>query len=96
MEWSEGAEGILAALLQMVPETYRPLAESSARGATEGFAVERGADAVAVEDVVRGWIATTPAEQRDALVDVLEQLGLDPEDYAEDLATTDEEGEVER
>lgn len=94
MEWSEGAEGILGGFLQMVPETYRPLAESSARDAAEGLAADRGADAVAVQDVVRGWIATTPAEQRDALVDVLEQLGLEPEAYADDLAAPEEEREA--
>lgn len=95
MEWSESAQSVLLALLQMVPETFRPLADSSARDAAESIAAERGASAVTLEDAVRGWIATTPPEQRDGLVDVLEQLGLEPEDYAADLASVDETAEEE-
>jgi hypothetical protein len=95
MTWTESAEGILAALLRMVPETMRPLAESSARAEAEGLAAERAASSVAVEDVVRGWISTTPGDQRDSLVEVLEGLGLDPEDYAEELsAVYDEDSEI--
>jgi hypothetical protein len=58
------------------------------------MAADRGAPAVAAEDVVRGWIATTPADQRDSLVPVLEQLGFEPEDYADELTRIGEdEGE---
>ena len=93
MEWTETAEAVLSSLLRMVPETYRPLAEGSARAEAEAFALERGEGAVSVEDAVRGWIATTPASARDGLVAVLEQLGLDPEAYADDLTTLPEQDE---
>jgi hypothetical protein len=92
MSWDDAAERLLDALLGMVPDTFRGLAEGAARVEAEGFAGERGASAVGTDDVVRGWIATTPADQRDGLVAVLEQLGIDPEAYAEELTTEPEEG----
>lgn len=90
--WSDEAERLLGALLAMVPETYRALAETSARAEAEGVAAERSAAEVDVDDVVRGWIAITPADQRDGLVAILEELDLDPERYAEDLLAVEEEG----
>ncbi|TMD60984.1 MAG: DUF2621 family protein [Chloroflexi bacterium] len=91
MSWTEAAEDLLAALLRMVPDTFRSLAEGAARVEAEGFAGERGAGAVDTDDVVRGWIETTPADQRDSLVAVLEELGIDPELYAEALSAEPEE-----
>jgi hypothetical protein len=91
VNWTDEAEQILGALLQMVPETLRPLAGDAARGEAEALCAERGAHAVAVEDVVRGWIATTPADQRDSLVPILDQLGLEPEDYADELTRVAED-----
>ncbi len=93
LEWTESAESVLRALLQMVPETYRPLAEGAARSEAEARTLDRGERAVSVDDAVRGWIATTPGDQRDGLVAVLELLGLDPEVYAEDLETLPDEAE---
>ncbi len=91
MQWDERAEELLRALLSMVPDTYRSLAEGAARVEAEGYAAERGAPAVEPDDVVRGWIATTPVDQRDGLVAVLEELGIDPEVYADELATAPED-----
>jgi hypothetical protein len=85
MEWDEAAEGVLATLCRMVPETIRELARSSAHDESEAIASERGAASVTVDDVVRGWIRTTPPEQRDGLVAVIEDLGLEPERYADEL-----------
>ena len=85
MEWSEGAENLLAALSRMVPETLRELASSAARYEAEGAAQERGASEVDVDDAMAGWIRTTPPEQRNGLIAVIESLGLEPERYAEDL-----------
>jgi hypothetical protein len=94
MPWEERADEFLGALLGMVPDTLRALAEGAVRAEAEGYAAERGGSAVETDDVVRGWIATTPPDQRDGLVAVLEELGLDPEAYAEELAT-EAEGEAE-
>ena len=91
MTWTDAAEEMLAALLRMVPDTFRSLAEGAARVEAEGFAGERGADAVDTDDVIRGWIETTPADQRNGLVAVLEELGVDPESYAEALSAEPEE-----
>lgn len=85
MEWSDGAEGLLATLARMVPATVRELAAASARDEAEGIAQERNASEVDPDDVMRGWIRTTPPEQRNGLVAVIEQLGLEPEQYADDL-----------
>jgi len=85
MEWNESAEGALETLCRMVPETIRELARAAAHDESEAVASERGAASVAVNDVVRGWIRTTPPEQRDSLVAIIEGIGLEPEDYADEL-----------
>lgn len=85
MEWSEAAESLLATLARMVPETVRELATASAREEAEGIAQDRGAVEIAADDVMRGWIRTTPPEQRNGLVAVIEDLGLEPERYVDDL-----------
>lgn len=99
MEWSESAENLLATLARMVPETVRGLASSAARDEAEQIAQDGGSDEVGADDVMRGWIRTTPPEQRNGLVAVIEDLGLEPERYADDLENAegweddDEEGE---
>ena len=85
MEWSDAAENLLTTLARMVPETVRELATASAREEAETIAQERGADEIGADDVMRGWIRTTPPEQRNGLVAVIEDLGLEPERYVDDL-----------
>jgi hypothetical protein len=85
MEWDESAEGALATLCRMVPETIRELARAAARDEAESSASDRGAASVSVDDVIRGWIRTTPPDQRDGLVAVIEQMGLEPEIYENEL-----------
>jgi hypothetical protein len=89
MNWSEAADSVLLALVRMVPETLRELAAASARDESESIAEKRGGDEVQVDDVVRGWIATTPPEQRNGLIAVIESLGLEPERYAEELESAE-------
>ncbi len=85
MEWTDAADNLLTALARMVPETIRELAHSAARDEAETIAQDRSSSDVEVDDVMRGWIRTTPPEQRNSLVAVIEDLGLDPERYADDL-----------
>ena len=85
MEWEPVAENVLAQLCRMVPETLRELAGASAHDESEIEAQERGADTVGAADVIRGWIAITPPEQRNGLVAVIEGLGYAPEDFATEL-----------
>ena len=89
MEWSDAADGLLATLARMVPSTVRELASASARDEAEGIAQERGATEVEVDDVMYGWIRSTPPEQRNGLVAVIEQLGLEPERYADELESAE-------
>jgi hypothetical protein len=89
MSWSEAADSVLLALVRMVPETLRELAGASARDESEAVAEQRGSNEVEVDDVVRGWIRTTPPEQRNGLVAVIESLGLEPERYAEELESAE-------
>lgn len=89
MNWEERAEGILAQLCRMVPETLRDLAAASARDESEMIASERGADEVGTDDAIRGWIAITPPEQRNGLVAVIESLGLDPAAFADELESAE-------
>ena len=89
MNWSDGADSVLQALVRMVPETLRELAGASARDESEAVAEQRGASEVEVDDVVRGWIRTTPPEQRNGLIAVIESLGLEPETYVEELESAE-------
>lgn len=98
MEWTVGAQGVIDALGRMVPEALRQLAILSARDEAEGVASADGRDTVEVDDAMRGWIRTTPPEQRNGLVAIIESLGLEPERYADDLEDAegwDEEQEAE-
>ena len=85
MRWDDQAERTLRSLADMVPATLRELASAAARDESELVASDRAADEVGVEDVVRGWIRTTPPEQRDGLVAVIESLDLEPERYVDEL-----------
>ena len=83
--WDPAAERILRALVDMVPETMRELARATARDESELAAQDRGAEAVGTDDVIRGWIRTTPPEQRAGLVAGIDSLGLEAETFADDL-----------
>ena len=85
MRWDGNAERTLRTLADMVPATLRELATAAARDESELVASDRAADEVLVEDVVRGWIRTTPPEQRNGLVAVIDELGFDAELFADDL-----------
>jgi hypothetical protein len=93
MGWDKTAEGVLATLCRMVPETLRELAKAAAQDEAESVANERGATSVSVDDVLRGWIHTTPPEQRNSLVAVIEDLGLEPELYVDELESDEGWGE---
>ena len=98
MEWTDEASTLLDTLARMVPETLRELAKLSAKDEAESVASASGAEEVDVDDVMRAWIRTTPPEQRNGLVAVIESLGLEPERYAEDLESAqgwDEQQEYE-
>lgn len=100
MRWDAAAERTLRSLADMVPATLRELATAAARDESELVASDRAADAVAVEDVVRAWIRTTPPEQRNGLVAVIDELGFDVELFADDLQSDEgwadsEDGEPE-
>jgi hypothetical protein len=85
MEWTDEATALLESLARMVPETIRELAKMSAKDEAESAASASGANEVGIDDAMRGWIRTTPPEQRNGLIAVIESLGLEPERYAEDL-----------
>ena len=87
--WDEESERTLAMFCGMVPETYRELARATAREEAEIVAGERGTSSVTPDDVVRGWIRTTPPEQRDGLVAVIDQSGFDPLQFADELGSAE-------
>ena len=89
MRWDGNAERTLRALADMVPSTVRELASAAARDESELVASERESAEVMTEDVVRGWIRTTPPEQRNGLVAVIDSLGFDVELFAEDLQSAE-------
>jgi hypothetical protein len=85
MRWDNQAERTLRTLADMVPATLRELATAAARDESELVASDRAGDEVLVEDVVRAWIRTTPPEQRNGLVAVIDELGFDVELFADEL-----------
>ena len=89
MNWDGNAERTLRSLADMVPATLRDLATAAARDESELVASDRESDEVMTEDVVRGWIRTTPPEQRNGLVAVIESLGFDVEQFADDLQSAE-------
>ncbi len=95
MSWEQEAERALEQLCAMVPETYRELAGANARAESEIAAAERGATETGPEDVIVGWIRMTPTEQRDSLVAIIESLGHDPVEYAEELQSAESPEEPE-
>lgn len=89
MRWDAQAERTLRTFADMVPATLRELATAAARDESELVAADRAADEVSVEDVVRAWIRTTPPEQRNGLVAVVDDLGFDVELFADDLQSAE-------
>ena len=89
MNWDGNAERTLRSLADMVPATLRELATAAARDESELVASERDSVEVLSEDVVRGWIRTTPPEQRNGLVAVIDGLGFDVQLFAEDLESAE-------
>lgn len=89
MRWDGSAERTLRSLADMVPATLRELATAAARNESELVASDRESDEVMTEDVVRGWIRTTPPEQRNGLVAVIDSLGFDVELFADDLQSAE-------
>lgn len=85
MPWDPSAEAVLATLARMVPETLRTLAASAARDESEAVASDHDAATVGPDDVIRGWIRTTPPEQRNGLVAIIDDLGFDVERFVDDL-----------
>ena len=89
MNWDGNAERTLRSLADMVPATLRELATAAARDESELVASDRGSPEVLTEDVVRGWIRTTPPEQRNGLVAVIDSLGFEAELFADDLQSAE-------
>lgn len=89
LRWDDNAERTLRALADMVPATLRELATAAARDESELVASDRDSDEVLTEDVVRGWIRTTPPEQRNGLVAVIDGLGFDVQLFAEELQSAE-------
>ncbi len=89
MNWDGNAERTLRSLADMVPATLRELATAAARDESELVASDRGSSEVLAEDVVRGWIRTTPPEQRNGLVAVIDSLGFEVELFADDLQSAE-------
>jgi len=90
VDWDGRAQTVLDLLCRMVPETLRPIAEAAAREESEMVAAERGAAEVGDADVIHGWIRVTPPEQRNSLVAIIENLGYDPAEFADQLEDAEE------
>jgi hypothetical protein len=84
MDWEAAAEEQLSQSLKEVPIMFRAMAKNAIRSGAENTARQRGATAIAPEDVIRGHIVTTPGSQKSGLRKTMEKLSIDTGPY-EDL-----------
>ncbi len=87
MTWSDDAGEIVEELLRELPLPVRESVEQATRSRAEAVVGEAGRAQVALEDAVRAFIESTPADLRERLKHTLSYRGLDPEDFAAAFAS---------
>ena len=87
MTWSDEASEIVEELLRELPLPAREAVELSTRFRAEAAVEEAGGGQVALEDAVRAFVESTPADPRERLKHTLSYRGIDPEDFAAAFAS---------
>lgn len=82
MTWSDEATEIVEELLRELPLPVREAVQSSTAFRAEAAVEEAGRARVALEDAVRAFVESTPADLRERLKHTLSYRGIDPDDYA--------------
>ena len=87
MTWSDEATEIVEELLRELPLPARESVQQSTSFRAETAVEEAGRGQVALEDAVRAFIESTPADLRERLKHTLSYRGIDPEDFAAAFAS---------
>ena len=87
MTWSDEATEIVEELLRELPLPARESVQTSTTFRAEAAVEEAGRAQVALEDAVRAFIESTPADLRERLKHTLSYRGIDPEDFAAAFAS---------
>ena len=82
MIWTDEARDIIHDLLQELPLPVRASIEQAANHRAESIAERASANRVGLENAVRAFVESTPADLRERLKHTLSYKGIDPEDYA--------------
>lgn len=87
MTWSDDATEIVEELLRELPLPARESVQQSTTFRAEAAVEEAGRTQVVLEDAVRAFIESTPADLRERLKHTLSYRGIDPEDYGPAFAS---------
>ena len=87
MTWTDDATEIVEELLRELPLPAREPVQQSTTFRAEAAAEEAGRPQVGLEDAVRAFIESTPADLRERLKHTLSYRGIDPEDFAAAFAS---------
>ena len=82
MNWNDATEDLLTQILSRTPRPVRDQTEQQLRQSAEQIAQDDGLSRVGVQTLVAAWIRNTPQTVRADLPRQMEQLGLDPDEYA--------------
>jgi Proto-chlorophyllide reductase 57 kD subunit/Protein of unknown function (DUF2621) len=82
MDWNEAAEQLLEQILMTTPLPVRQVIEAQVRQNAEAAAEKEGRSRISTNQLVEGWIESTPAALRGELPRQMERLGLDPEEFS--------------
>jgi hypothetical protein len=82
MDWNEAAEQLLDQILMTTPLPVRQQIEAQVRQNAETAAERDGRSRISTNQLVEGWISSTPAALRGELPRQMERLGLDPEEFS--------------
>ncbi|WP_071394352.1 DUF2621 family protein [Bacillus tuaregi] len=80
MEWEQGATALLEELVKPIPVFVRPMAKKKIEAIILDGVV---GEVVTVEDVVKGYIASSPGEMQERAVKLLKAKGIDLTPYEE-------------
>lgn len=87
MNWNDATEDLLQQILSRTPRPVREQTEAQLKQTAESIAEEQGLSRVGVNTLISAWIRLTPATLRPDMPRQLEQLGLDPDEFSDQLAS---------
>lgn len=81
MNWNEEANQLLEELVKSIPAFVRPMAKKSIVNKVEQLAHEDGFEVVNQDCLIRGYILSSPNQDKDRVLKVLEAKNIDLTPY---------------